>query len=96
MILRIGDALLKQTHAISPTESEVALFIGQQFQKYASYVRGAGRDSKRLQSIRDALARPDALKGEREKLIRTGTGALLYSVAATTQSGLVGVSTSAF
>jgi hypothetical protein len=64
------NALLQQMNTILTTESEVALFIGQQFQTHASDARSAGKDNKRTQLIRDALwAFRAALIGERKKLI---------------------------
>ena len=56
---------------ILTTETDVALFIGQQFQKQASAARGVPQDSKRTQSIRNGLtAFRDALIGERQNLIK--------------------------
>ena len=65
------DALLRQMHNILATEGEVAVFIGQQFQQRASDARNAGQDTKRTQSIRDALAAfRTALIAERQDLIK--------------------------
>ena len=65
------DGLLQQMRAILATEGEVALFIGQQFQLHASDARSAGQDTKRTQSIRDALAAfRIALIAERQELIK--------------------------
>ena len=68
---RDWDALLQQMHAILATEGEVAVFIGQQFQQRASDARSAGQDTRRTQSIRDALAAfRTALIAERQELIK--------------------------
>ena len=65
------DGLLQQMRAILATEGELALFIGQQFQQRASDARSAGQDTKRTQSIRDALAAfRAALIAERQELIK--------------------------
>ena len=64
-------ALLQQMHSILATEGEVALFIGQQFQRHAGAARTAGKDGKETQAIRDALAAfRAALVGERQALIQ--------------------------
>lgn len=65
------DVLLQQMHAILATEGEVATYIGQQFQQHASDARSTGQDTKRTQSIRDALtAFRAALIAERQQLIK--------------------------
>ena len=65
------DALLQQMQSILATEGELALFIGQQFQQRASDARSAGQDTRRTQSIRDALmAFRTALIAERQELIK--------------------------
>jgi hypothetical protein len=65
------DALLQQMNAILTTEAEVARFIGGKFQQFAKDARRAGRDSERMQSLREALtAFRAALQGERQKLIQ--------------------------
>jgi hypothetical protein len=64
-------ALVQQMRAILATEGEVAMFIGQQFNKHAADARNASHDSNRTQSIRDALsAFRAALVEERQKLIQ--------------------------
>lgn len=50
------DALTRQMQNILATEDELAEFIGQQFQQQVSDARNAGQDTKRPQSIREALA----------------------------------------
>jgi hypothetical protein len=50
------NALLQQMQTILTAESEVALFISQQFNKFASDARSAGADNKKIQSIRDGMS----------------------------------------
>ena len=65
------DALLQQMQSILATEGEVAQFIGQQFQQYASDARHSGQNAKLTQSIRDGLvAFRAALIAERQELIK--------------------------
>ena len=64
-------ALLLQMHTILAAEGEVALFISQQFQQLANDARSAEQDTKRTQSVRDALAAFRAsLVAERQELIK--------------------------
>lgn len=65
------DALLQQMHAILATEGEVAVFIGQQFQRRAADARSAGMDVQKTSAIRDALAAfRTALIAERQELVQ--------------------------
>jgi hypothetical protein len=65
------NGLLQQMQSILATEGEVAIFIGEQFRQIADDARSAGRDSKNIQSSRDALvAFRAALAGERQQLIK--------------------------
>ncbi len=65
------DALLQQMQSILATEGEVALFIGQQFQRSADDARSANLDAQKTRAIRDALAAfRTALIAERQELIK--------------------------
>jgi hypothetical protein len=65
------DAMLQQMHAILATEGEVAVFIGQQFQRSADDARSANLDAQKTRAIRDALAAfRAALIAERQELIK--------------------------
>jgi len=65
------DALLQQMRSILATEGEVAVFIGQQFQRLANDARSATRDNQRTPTVRDALtAFRAALIAERQELIK--------------------------
>lgn len=65
------DALLQQMRSILATEGEVAVFIGQQFQRSADDARSANLDAQKTRAIRDALATfRTALIAERQELIK--------------------------
>jgi hypothetical protein len=65
------DALLQQMHTILATEGEVAVFIGQQFQRSADDTRSANLDVQKIRTIRDALAAfRTALIAERQERIK--------------------------
>ena len=65
------DALLQHMKSILATEGEVALFIGQQFQRSADDARSAKLDAQKARAVRDALAAfRTALIAERHELIK--------------------------
>lgn len=69
------DVLLQQMHVILATEGEVAVFIGQQFQRSADDARSANLDAQKTSAIRDALAAfPTALIAWRQELIKQELG----------------------
>lgn len=64
------DALLRQMEAILATEGEVAMFLGQQFQKLAADARSTTNDTQGIAIARKAVAAFRAsLVAERQKLI---------------------------
>ena len=64
------QALLQQMQIILATESEVAFYIGHQFQQLANKARTAMQDRQGTQTVRDALgALRASLIAERHKLI---------------------------
>ncbi|MFH0730307.1 MAG: hypothetical protein V2B19_28690 [Pseudomonadota bacterium] len=65
------EALLKQMQRILTAESELARFIGEQFQQLAGEAYSARQDSIKTKSVRDTLtAFRSALVAERQELIR--------------------------